>query len=64
MHVHIGIKKTPRFLWAKQKQRQVIFEFKFDQQMRSGANDQATILQFTAFRDHGYQIKSFLLVYG
>ncbi len=30
-----------------------ICEFKFGQQMSSGANDHAQILQFAAFRDHG-----------
>ncbi len=30
-----------------------IFEFKFDRQMSSGANDQAKCLQFADFRDHG-----------
>ncbi len=31
-----------------------ICEFKFDRQMSSGANDQAKVLQFAAFRDHGW----------
>ncbi len=30
-----------------------ICEFKFDRQMSSGAYDQAKVLQFAAFRDHG-----------
>ncbi len=31
----------------------VVVEFKFNRQMSSGANDQANVLQFAAFRDHG-----------
>ncbi len=31
-----------------------ICEFEFDRQMSSGANDQANVLQFAAFRDHGW----------
>ncbi len=31
-----------------------IYELKFDRQMSSGANDQATVLQFAAFRDHDW----------
>ncbi len=30
-----------------------IYEFQFERQMSSGANDQAKVLQFAAFRDHG-----------
>ncbi len=31
-----------------------ICEFKFDRQMSSGATDQANVLQFAIFRDHGW----------
>ncbi len=31
-----------------------IFQFKYDRQTSSGANDQANVLQFAAFRDHGW----------
>ncbi len=32
-----------------------ICELKFDRQMSSGANDQAKVLQFAVFRDHGWE---------
>ncbi len=31
-----------------------ICPFKFDRQLSSGANDHAKVLQFAAFRDHGW----------
>ncbi len=31
-----------------------IFGFKLDRQMSSGVNDQPKLLQFAAFRDHGW----------